>query len=157
MTFPHVQNSPLPPNTIVPQDKDLFIPYLNRLYEDIAYAVNNKDDVFFPFSISATPADIPNLPNFGSFIICVGGSDPVTNPLTTVVNWLPTITASLCKTQANVAGTIAVLGSQAGTGDIWLGVNLVITSTGTNFQIAHDDLLTPGLKGNFNIKFIGSQ
>ncbi len=143
MSFPIVQRPSLPPNTIVPQDEGTFIQYLNRLYEDIAFTVNEKDYVFFPIAISDTPSDIPNMPNFGAFIVCISGVDST----------LPTLTASLCKADSTAAGSIAPLGSQVGTG-AWAGNALTITSTTTNFQIAHD---RAGVTGNFNIKIIGTQ
>ena len=133
----------LPPNTIVPEDEYLFIAYLNRLYEEIAFTVNNKDNIFYQIPISSTAANIPNLANFGAFIVCVSGS------LTTQ----PTLTASLCKADAGAGGSIAVLGSQVGTG-AWAGFALTITSTATNFQIAHNNA---GVTGNFNIRVIGTQ
>lgn len=143
MTFPVILQPSLPTNTIVPTEEDLFIPYLNRLYEDIAFTVNNKDDKFFTFAITDTPQDIPNLPNFGAYIICVSGQ----------ISTLPTLTASLCKSSATGAGSIAVLGSQVGTG-AWAGSALTINSTATNFQISHDNA---GVSGNFNIELIGTQ
>ena len=133
----------LPPNTIVPEDEYLFIAYLNRLYEEIAFTVNNKDNIFYQIPISSTAANIPNLANFGAFIVCVSGS------LTTQ----PTLTASICKADAGAGGSIAVLGSQVGTG-AWAGFALTITSTATNFQIAHNNA---GVTGNFNIRVIGTQ
>lgn len=133
----------LPPNTIVPTNEDLFVPYLNRLYEDIAFAVNSKDPKFYPMTISDTPQDILNVANFGAFIICVSGVDPT----------LPTLTASLCKASDIAAGSITVIGSQVGTG-AWAGNALTITSTATNFQIAHD---RAGVLGNFYLKVIGTQ
>lgn len=143
MTFPIIQQPSLPPNTIVPESEDLFVPYLNRLYEDIAFAVNEKDYVYFTAPISDTPSNIPNLPNFGAYIICVSGT----------TSTLPTITASLCKADATASGSIAVLGSQVGTGT-WAGNAITITATATNFQIAHNLAATTG---NFNIKIIGTQ
>jgi len=143
MTFPIIKLPSLPPNTIVPENDSLFIPYLNRLYEDIAFAVNNKDNIFFQIPITSTAADIPNLPNFGAYIVCVSGTDST----------LPTLTASLCKSDATAAGSIAVLGSQVGTG-AWAGNALTITSTATNFQIAHN---RAGVTGNFNIRIMGTQ
>lgn len=143
MTFPIIELPSLPPNTIVPTDKDLFIPYFNTQYEDIAFTVNNKDDRFFTTAITDTPTNIPNMPNFGSYIICVSGT----------LSTLPTLTAALCKADATAAGTIASLGSQVGT-MAWAGNALTITSTATNFQIAHD---RAGVSGNFNIKFISTQ
>jgi hypothetical protein len=133
----------LPPNTIIPTNEDLFVPYLNRLYEDIASAVNSKDPNFYPMAITSTAQDILNVPTFGAFIICVSG----------VSSTLPTITASLCKADATAAGSIATLGSQVGTVD-WAGNALTITSTTTHFQIKHN---RTGVTGNFNIRIIGTQ
>ena len=135
--------SSLPPNTIVPEDWDLFIPYLNTLYEDIAATVNEKDYIFYPIAITSTAKNILNLPNFGAFIVCVSGQS----------SGLPTITASLCKSAAGSAGSVASLGSQAGTGS-WAGKVLTITSTASNFQIKHNNT---GVTGNFNIRVIGTQ
>jgi len=143
MTFPMIIQPSLPPNTIVPEEDSLFIPYLNRLYEDIAFTVNNKDNTFFQIPISSTASNIPNLPNFGAFVVCISGSDST----------LPTITASLCKSSAIGAGSIAVLGSQVGTA-AWAGNSLTITSTATNFQIAHN---RAGVNANFNIRILGTQ
>lgn len=143
MTFPMSIRPFLPPNTIVPTNEDLFVPYLNRLYEDIAFAVNNKDPIYFPMAVTSTAQNILNLPNFGAFIICVSGVDST----------LPTKTASLCKSSATVAGSIAILGSQVGTA-AWAGNSIVITATATNFQISHD---RAGVTGNFNIRIIGTQ
>jgi hypothetical protein len=143
MTFPMIVQPSLPPNTIVPEEDALFIPYFNRLYEDIAFTVNNKDNTFFQIPITSSATSIPNLPNFGAFIVCVSGTDST----------LPTITASLCKSSAIVAGSIAVLGSQVGTA-AWAGNTLTITSTATNFQIAHN---RASVNANFNIRIVGTQ
>lgn len=143
MTFPVILQPTLPPNTIVPENEFLFIAYLNRLYEDIALTVNNKDNIYFLAPITSSAANIFNLPNFGAYIVCVSGADST----------LPTITASLCKSDATASGSVVALGSQAGTG-AWAGNNLTITSTATNFQIAHD---RAGVTGNFNIRILGTQ
>lgn len=143
MTFPVILQPSLPPNTIVPEDEFLFIAYFNRLYEDIAFTVNNKDNNFFQIEITDTAANISNLPNFGAYIVCVSGTDST----------LPTLTASLCKASAAASGSIAVLGSQVGT-VAWAGNALTITSTATNFQIKHD---RAGVSANFNIRILGTQ
>ncbi len=142
MTFPVINLPSLPPNTIVPMDDALFIPYLNRLYEDIAFTVNNKDNDYFEIPISSTAANIPNVPNYGAFIVCVSGTNST----------LPTLTASLCKADATASGSVAVLGHQAGTSS-WAGFVLTITSTSTNFQIAHNNT---GITGNFNIRILAT-
>jgi hypothetical protein len=143
MSGPTQVLSTLAPNTIVPEDWDLYIPYFNTLYEDIANTMNAKDNIYFPMAITSTAQNILLLPNFGSFIICVSG----------VNSTLPTITASLCKADATSSGSIAVLGHQAGTG-AWNTNTLTITSTATNFQIAHNNT---GVSGNFNVRYIGTQ
>ncbi len=143
LTFPLFDFPHLPTTTVVPSKNDLFVPYFNRTYEEIAFAVNFKDNNFYPMAITSTAQNILNVPNFGAFIICVSGEDST----------LPTLTASLCKADATASGSIAVLGSQVGTG-AWAGNALTITSTATNFQIKHD---RTGVTGNFNLRVIGTQ
>lgn len=141
MTTSAFQQFPtLATTTIVPKDDSLFDPYFTRQYESIAATVNFKDNSFYPMAISDVPVNIVNLLTFGAFIICVSGVDST----------LPTLTASLCKSDATAAGSVTVLGSQAGTG-AWTGNNLTITSTATNFQIAHD---RAGITANFNVRVI---
>ena len=133
----------LPTTTVVPTEWSLYIPYFNRVYEGFAQTINLKDNIYFPMAISSTPTNIVNLPQFGAFIICVSGISPD----------LPTITASLCKSTRGSSGAVSGIGSQVGVGD-WAGNSLAITSTATNFQIAHD---RTGVTGNFNIRIIGTQ
>ena len=138
----------LPGNTIVPdlEPEDVFIQYLTRIYEDIAFAVNNKDNVSFVIPISNIAADIPNVSQFGAFLLCVSG----------VEDTLPTAIWALCKSNEDAAGTgfVTALTTQAGTGTagVWLGVTLAITSTATNFQIRHTGTLT----GNFSIRIVST-
>jgi len=139
----------LPENTVVPipsEDEDDFIFYLNRLYEDIAFAVNNKDNVFFPISISDGAVNIPNLPNFGAFIICVSGQE----------NGMPSYVWALSKATINAAGTAVILTNQVGTIAPWIGATLTITDSGvvngvSNYQIRHS---VAGTTGNFNIRYL---
>jgi len=143
MTSSFPQFPTLPTSTVVPLDENLFIPYFNTLYEDVASAVNYKDNIFYPMAISSTPRNIVDVQNFGAFIICVSG----------VSSTQPTLTASLCKSDATAAASIAVLGQQAGT-MAWAGFVLTITSTASNVQIAHNNT---GVTANFNIRVIGTQ
>lgn len=144
MSFPIIQRPTLPPNTIVPENRDFFISYFNRIYEDIAFAVNAKDYTFFPGTITGTAANIPNIPNFGSYILCISG----------VESGLPCITASLCKNSATAVGVVNLIGSQAGSAGVWSGATLTISATTTNFQIRHS---VAGTSGNFNFRIIGTQ
>ena len=133
----------LPPNTVVPTNDDLFVPYLTRLYEDIAFAVNSKDTSYYPMAITSTAQNILNLPSFGAFIVCISGSEET----------LPTITASLCKASKAAAGSVTGIGSQVGTGN-WAGFALTITAAAGAFQVSHN---RANVTGNFNIRIIGTQ
>lgn len=153
MTFPMFDFPLLPTTTVVPAGNDLFIPYFNRTYEEIAFAVNFKDNNFYPMAITSTFKDILNVPNFGAFIICVSGEDAERNSSGVIIGWPPTITASLSKSDATAAGSVNVLGGQAGTGS-WTGNLITFNATATNFQIKHD---RTGVSGNFNLRVIGTQ
>lgn len=133
----------LPENTIVPppsEDENDFIQYLNRLYEDIAFAVNSKDSIFFTIPISNAPTDIPNLPTFGAFILCVSGTQ----------TGMPSYVWALTKNNSSLVGTVNILSNQVGTITPWVGATLTVTSTATNFQIQHSVATT----ANFNIRFL---
>lgn len=147
MSFPDYQRPFLPPNTIVPNpvdDTDTFIQYMNRLYEDIAFAMNQKDVVYFQIPISPTPAPIPNINTFGAYVVCVSG----------IISSQPTGVWALCKSNSGNAGVgLTPLTFQPGTGGIWGTFNLAITSSGSNFLIAHNAAVT----ANFNIRIIGTQ
>jgi hypothetical protein len=143
MTIPVINLPRLTNTTLTPQDFNTFVSYFTRLYEDIAFSVNFRDFNFFPMPITSTAQNILLMPNFGSFVICVSG----------ITSSLPTLTAALNKASSTAAGSIAVLGSQAGT-DAWAGFNLTISSTTTNFQIAHNNA---GITGQFNLRIIGTQ
>ncbi len=150
MTFPDYNLPYLPPNTIVPSpaDEDLFIPYLNRLYEEIALIMNQKDFRFFTIPIGTIAIPIPNIPTSGAFIICVSGT----------LDGMPAVTYSMIKTNSTVAGTASQIQVQAGTtigtDTTWNTVKLLIDSTATNFTIKHNAVA--GTIGNFNVKFIGT-
>ncbi len=145
MTFPTqgYQQPYLATSTIVPQSDDLFIPYFNRTYEAIALTVNQKVGSYFQIPIGSSAANIPNLPNFGSYILCISGS----------LSTLPTIVVALCKSDATASGSVAMLAHQAGTG-AWATYTLTVSATATNFQVAHNNT---GVTGNFNIQILGTQ
>jgi hypothetical protein len=141
---PFIELPSVAPNTIVPSEEALFNPYFIQLYEDIAFAVNAKDYSFYPIPITDTATNIPNVANFGSFLLSISG----------VSSGMPTLNVSCCKADSGIAGSVAVIGSQAGTVAPWAAATLTVTSTATNFQIKHS---VAGATGNFNIRIIGTQ
>lgn len=146
--FPDVQLPFLPPNTIVPnpvEDTDNFIQYFNRLYEEIAFAVNSKDFDWFTIPISTTPKDIPNVDNRGAYLVSVTGT----------LDGMPSANFSLVKADKNQNGIDTTIQQQAGTKGVWTGVKILITkSDNTNFQISTDAVT--GTVGNFNINIMGT-
>lgn len=134
----------VPRSTVVPAEEELFTPYFTRTYEDLADAINAKEGSYFLAPITGTATNLPNVANFGSYIVCISGEE----------SGLPCLTAALCKSDSNIAGSIVPLTFQAGSIAPWIGVTVTITSTATNFQIAHS---AAGQSGNFNIKIIGTQ
>lgn len=145
MTFPFspYQQPFLPTTTIVPSDDDLFIPYFNRTYEAIALTVNQKVGSYFQIPITDAAVNIPNLPNFGAFLLCISGS----------LSTLPCIVVALSKADSTASGVVAVLTSQVGT-SAWAGNALTVSATATNFQVKHN---RAGVTGNFNLQILGTQ
>lgn len=152
ITFPTNPFEDLPFTTIVPdpEDKEMFVPWLTRLYEDLATTINLKDWTEYTIPVGSTKSDLPNIPNQGAFIICIAGT----------MDGMPAVTYSLIKTNSTAAGVPAIIQSQPGTAIgtnvDWNGVKILITTTSssTNFQINHDG--AAGLIGNFNVRFIGT-
>ena len=141
---PRISQGVVPQSTIVPDDDNLFIPYFTRTYENLAQAINAKDNTQFTAAITSTPTNIPNIANYGSFLLCVSGEG----------SGLPAITIGLCKASNAAAGASSAITSQAGTDAPWVGKVLTVTSTASNFQIAHN---AAGVTGNFNFRIIGTQ
>lgn len=136
----------LPPQTVVPNpvdDTQNFIEFMNRFYEEIGFIVNARQIPYYTINISDVAEDIPNLPQFGAYLVCVSG----------IASTQPTGVWSLCKSDSTAVGFGAEITNQAGTG-IWAGINLVIAATTNTFQIYHG--LT-GTTGVFNISVFGTQ
>lgn len=157
------ENFDLPnlPQSIVWPQNDADIPwFMNRLYEQMALSINSRDFNYFPMAISDTASQIQNLRNFGAYLLCVGGTNNVINPATGVVNWLPSYVWPLAKAQDTVAGTLpAPLTFQNGTGDIWAGATLTLSSivSFNNTQVYALNHNKAGLVGSFNIRIVGTQ
>ena len=155
MSFPDVPFQDLPPNTIVPsptEQEDIFIQYLNRVYEDIAYIVNQKDFNFFQITITDTEIDIPFMNRSGAYIIAISGEFPIEEDLGT--NYLPSGTWAVAKSSEEAAAAISNLQLQSGVGPTWLGQSLQLTSSATNLQINHT---LANAEASFNIRIIGTQ
>ena len=152
ITFPNSPFVDLPFTTIVPdpEDKNLFIPYLTRVYEDLATVINQKDWKSYTIAVASTKQDLPNIPNLGAFIICIAGT----------MDGMPACTYSMIKSNSTVAGVPVLIQNQVGTiigtNTAWNGIKLLISTTAssTNFQINHDG--ASSLIGNFNVRFIGT-
>jgi hypothetical protein len=136
----------LSPLTVVPnpvKDTEQFLQWANRFYEEAAFCLNARVIPFYKIQITSTATDIPNLPTFGSFVICVSG----------VASDQPSAVWGLAKSTDDQAGQVFQVVASAGTGD-WAGNLLFVTSTATNFQIRHN---RAGVTEVFNISVFGTQ
>lgn len=161
MTSPNVQRAYLLNTTIVPELKDAFTfnQFLTRVYEDIAYAVNQRDYVYFPIDVPPAPAAGPpvilpkaiqNMPLFGSFIVCISGIKP----------GLPCATYAVNKADIYQAGVYTLLSSQAGNVAPWIGFNVTLQDNPTPPTSGEIDITisnTSTMTGNFNIRVIQTQ
>ena len=165
MSVPIVQRPYLLNTTIVPDTNDLqtFLQFLTRLYEDIAFAVNQRDFVFFPMAVpppanlvppnpppEILPQQITNMPLFGSFVVCVSGEDA----------GLPCATYAINKADIFQAGVYTLLSSQAGNVAPWIGFNVTIQDNPApppTGEISITISNTSTMTGNFNIRIIGTQ
>lgn len=136
----------IPPKTIFPSpsDEDLFVPFMNRFYELFANVINQKDWRYFTMPIGSTASNIPNMATFGAFLLCVSGES----------DGMPTGVWALSKSTSTIAGEgLTPLSFQEGSVGDWAGILLTVTSTASNYQIAHN---AAGIIGNFNFRFIGT-
>ncbi len=141
-SFADLDNATICPS---PSNEPLFIPYFNRLYENIALAVNARDFIQFTAPITDKALNVPNMANFGAFLLCVSGA----------TTGMPAYVWALTKADESQAGVgLTALTSQVGTVAPWIAATLTLTSTGTNYQINHSVAKTIG---NFNFRFIGTQ
>lgn len=148
--LPLTRQMPLPEQNITsknPNDLVALFKLQKKTWTDrdieIADVVNKKIDKAEPITITSTPTNIRVIPQRGAFIVTVYG----------VKDQRPTLIAALVKSDEGVAGTITGVASQTTAIGAWSGVSLVITSTATNFQIAHSG--ASNLVDDFLVTYIG--
>ncbi len=151
----------LPQTIIWPDDEDEIPWFMENMYQLLVQAINLKDFNYFPMAIGRTPTQIPNLRNFGAYLLCVGGTDKIVNPQTGAISWLPSYVWALAKTQDTVAGTIPAtpLADQPGVGGVWAGATLALTSLTLDsgeivYAINHS---VTGRTAGFNVRIVGTQ
>lgn len=110
-------------------------------WNSIIDSVIRKKIISFQIPIDNTARDIPFVPSCGAFLIFVQG----------VEDGMPTLISACSKVAVASAGSVANLGSQAGSGATWNAITLTISSTATNFQIAH----SLALSDDFLLTIIG--
>lgn len=153
------QRADLPSSIIWPPNEEDIPWFMQRLYDLMASAINSKDFNYYQLAIGTTPTPLLNINNFGSYIVCVSGTDKIIDE-NGVISWPPTKVSALCKTRDTVAGTIFDISSQPGAGVApWLGSNLNFGSTTlTNGQVIYNISHTAtGKTASFNVRIIGTQ
>ena len=153
------QRADLPSSIIWPPNEADIPWFMQRLYDLMASAINSKDFNYYQLAIGTTATPLLNINNFGSYIVCVSGTDKIIDE-TGVVNWPPTAVWALAKTKDTLAGTIQPITFQPGEGNaIWATSVLTIGSTTLSngqviYNIRHD---ATGQTASFNVRIIGTQ
>jgi hypothetical protein len=133
------------------------------VYEDIAYAVNQRDFVYFPIDVPPPPTavgvvpvilpkPIQNMPLFGSFLVCISGIKP----------GLPCATYAVNKADIYQAGVYTLLSSQPGNVAPWGGFNVTLQDNPLAYRPATGEIEitisnTSTMTGNFNIRVLQTQ
>lgn len=117
-------------------------PYENlRVMNLINDKVNQKSITSYEMLIDDTARPFPELSAIGAFIITISG----------IETSLPVGVYAVTKSDNGVAGSIATLSSQVGTGS-WVGNALTVSSTATAFEVKHN---RAGISDNFNVTITG--
>jgi hypothetical protein len=151
----------LPVSIIWPDDPDEVPWFMARLYEEMAYAINSKDNGIFQMAISNNATLIPNMNAFGAYIITVSGSGPYTDANGVLNSW-PSQSWSLNKSDPLAGGVITPLSvGDPGVGPTLGGVFYTIStsllgngSLNTYFFIKHSKA---GITGSFSVNIQGTQ
>ena len=102
-------------------------------------SLNNKKATFIEIMVSDAAERIPNMPEYGSFLICVQGAEST----------MPSSIYACCSN--GTAGTVASLVAQAGSDD-WNANTVTIASSGADFTIVHD---RAGVDDKFYLTILG--
>ena len=151
------QRPDLPQTIIWPTNPDDIPWFMMRLYEQMTQAINNKDFGPFQMAIGTSATPIQNIPDSGSFILCISGEPIVTG---TTFNYWRTKSWAITKTSPTANGVATLIGEQAGTGTLIASdytisyATLSSNSTSTFVHIRHN---VPNVTGSFNIRIIGTK
>jgi hypothetical protein len=166
----------LPVSIIWPLNPDDIPWFMQRLYEQLAFAINEKDNGIFTMaipgnSLAGTPAlaaigavQIPNVDAFGAYLVCISGTGIYVDPATGQTGYWPSEVFSLVKSDplSNV-NTYLTHNSTEGTGfltgaDYIVSVQQAIGAIGPTypyyFFIKHNK---DGITGSFNVNIQGTQ
>ena len=151
------QRPDLPQTIIWPTNSEDLPWFMMRLYEQMSQAINNKDFGPFKMAIGTSATPIQNMPDSGTFILCVSG-DP-TGSGATLSEWR-TQSWVITKSSTTANGVATSIGTQAGTNTL-AGSTYTISyatlsgnSTSTFVHINHN---IANVTGSFNIRIIGTK
>lgn len=164
----------LPESLIFPEDPKELAWFMNRLYEQMAFAINSKDNGIFTMAISNNFTLIPNMNSFGSYIVNISGNGPFIDNAGNFNYW-PAVVFQCMKSTPNEIGLATLTQIQDGTGPVlglggtavpppaaYLITSLQVPSVPPNdptttpfyFFIRHN---VPGVTGSFNVNIQGTQ
>jgi len=160
----------LPVSIIWPEDEEDIRWFMMRLYEQMSYAINSKDNGIFQMAMPGNSSDattgavqIPNVNAQGAYLISVSGSGIYTDPATGQTGYWPAEVFSVVKSDPlSNLNTYTTHNSSPGTGflsgaDYIISVQQLPGQTGTTypyyFFIKHNK---DGITGSFNVNIQGT-
>lgn len=156
----------LPTSIIWPTNPEDISWYMEQLYEQLVFAINQKDNGVFQMAISTIPTMIPNMDTTGSYLVNLSGSGPYIDS-NGKTNYWPAYVFQMTKCDPFFKGLDSVAQNQDGRGPTLNTVALLLTQQQVPFYgvadprngpyyyfIQHDG---PAITGSFNVNIQGTK
>ena|SRR3990167_7795814 len=150
----------LPVSIVWPENPDEVPWFMQQLYDQLAFAINSKDNGIFQMAIGDDFTLIPNMNSFGSYLINISGSGPYVDS-NGILNYWGAAIFQVTKSTPTAAGTDTMTQVQVGTGPTLTGASYDLDyqeiPVGSNqfYTVIRHNI--PGITGSFNVNIQGTQ
>jgi len=149
----------LPVSIIWPENQEDVPWFMMRLYEQMAYAINSKDNGIFQMSIGDSFVRIPNMNSSGAYIINISGAGPYVDSLGRINFWGASVFL-VTKSDPSAAGLDTEPQSQPGTGPTLNNAGFLLSyaefpsGSGQFYTTIRHNI--PNIIGTFNVNIQGT-
>lgn len=149
----------LPVSIIWPENEEDVPWFMMRLYEQMAYAINSKDNGVFQMAIGNTFVRIPNMNSIGAYLINISGSGPYFDSNGAINYWGASI-FQVTKSDPEANGTDTEPQMQLGIGPTLGGAGFDLSYA--EFPVGSGQIYTtirhniPNIVGSFNVNIQGT-